>query len=389
MISRNPNDKLNLVIYRDRLLAPTETFISAQGEALSGYSPFYFGMTRVVGIELPAERTVLLSDGSAIGRIQEVLFKATGRSRRLRNQLLLVRPCLVHAHFGFDGTNILPLAHRLRLPLIVTYHGQDATILPEYLRQFRYGRRFLQRQQLMKERCNQFIAVSEFIRRKLLDKSFPEEKIVVHYIGIDNQVFRPRSTILREPMVLFVGRLIEKKGCEFLIRAMQAVQETVPNVALVIVGEGPLRASLERQAMSSLRHFTFVGLQTPEQIRGWMSRATVQCVPSVTAAVGDSEGLPTVVLEAMAMGTPVCAFSSAGIPEAIVNAESGLLAPERDWRTLTANIVTLFTDQGAWESISHAGKDKVRRDFDLRKQCVKLEKIYSETLHRQGMHNNE
>lgn len=233
---------------------------------------------------------------------------------------------------------------------------------------------------MLKHRCDQFIAVSQFIRDRLVERAFPKEKITVHYIGIDTRTFTPLLNVQREPLVLFVGRLVEKKGCEFLIRAMQSVQESVPGIKLVIVGDGPLRPTLEQQAATTLRQCSFVGMQTPEQVRTWMSRAALQCVPSVTAASGDSEGLPTVVLEAMATGMPVVASSSAGIPEAVAHGETGLLAPERDWRALAANIMTLLTDQGAWESMSRAGQQRVRRDFDLHKQCAKLEQIYEQVL---------
>lgn len=389
MISRSPNRKPNIVIYRDSLLPPSETFIRAQGEGISTYAPFHLGLTRVPGVELPSERTFTLSDGFPLGRVQEVIFKFTGYSHKMHKQFLGIGPSLIHAHFGFDGTTILPLVERLRLPLVVTYHGFDATLRPDYLLQSRWGRRYLAREDLLKRRCNQFIAVSQFIQSKLVERGFPEDKIVVHYIGLDTQAFMPVSAVQREPMVLFVGRLVEKKGCEFLIRAMQFVQESAPKTELVIVGDGPLRPSLERQAAATLRHFSFVGVQKPQQIRGWMGRATVFCVPSVVAESGDAEGFGIVFLESQAMGLPVVSFASGGIPEAVANGETGLLAPDRDWRALAENIHFLLTDQAAWKSMSRAGQERVRRDFDLRIQCAKLEQIYGETLVQPGINNNE
>jgi glycosyltransferase involved in cell wall biosynthesis len=163
---------------------------------------------------------------------------------------------------------------------------------------------------------------------------------------------------------------------------MRSVQEWIPQVELVIVGDGPLRASLERQAAETLCRYSFLGLQTPEQIHIWMNRATVLCAPSITAQSGDAEGLPMVVVEALSMGLPVAAFSSAGIPEAVADGETGLLAPERDWRSLAANIAKLLTDGAAWESMSRAGQQRVRRDFNLRRQCEKLEQIYDEIRSR-------
>ncbi len=84
------------------------------------------------------------------------------------------------------------------------------------------------------------------------------------------------------------------------------------------------------------------------------------------------------------MGLPVASFASGGIPEAVTHGETGLLAPERDWRALAANILTLLTDKSAWQQMSDKAQERVRREFDLRKQCTKLEGIYDELLSKQA-----
>ena len=134
----------------------------------------------------------------------------------------------------------------------------------------------------LKERCSLFVAVSQFIRKKLLAQGFPDDKICVHYIGIDTRSFSPSPAVKRRPTVLFVGRLVEKKGCEYLIRAMQSVQEAAPQAELVVIGDGPLRPSLEKLATSTLRRVKFLGLQTQEQIRDWMNQASVLSAGSGT-----------------------------------------------------------------------------------------------------------
>ncbi len=111
-----------------------------------------------------------------------------------------------------------------------------------------------------------------------------------------------------------------------------------------------------------------------------MRSARVFCVPSVTIESGESEGFGQVFAEAQATGLPVASFATGGIPEAVTHGETGLLAPERDWQALAANILTLVIDLAAWESMSRAGEEQVRHAFDLRKQCVKLEQIYAEAI---------
>jgi colanic acid/amylovoran biosynthesis glycosyltransferase len=145
---------------------------------------------------------------------------------------------IIHAHFGLDGVLALPLAKQLNIPLIVTFHGYYATAnLGEIVKKnwWEYGQDYLSRRgqffrelylrkrsQLFEE-ADCFIAVSEFIKNKLTAQGCPENKIKVHYIGIDSDKFTPDSQINRENIVLFVGRLVEKKGCEYLIRAIAQV----------------------------------------------------------------------------------------------------------------------------------------------------------------------
>jgi glycosyltransferase involved in cell wall biosynthesis len=209
-----------------------------------------------------------------------------------------------------------------------------------------------------------------------VDQGFPEEKVIVHYIGIDTDLFKADASVRREPIVLFVGRLVEKKGCEYLIRAMARVQANCPEARLVVIGEGPLRVSLEKLAQQNFPQATFLGAKAPDEVRDWMNRAFVFCVPSTTARNGDQEGFGLVFTEAQAMGLPVVSFASAGVPEAVANGSTGFLVPERDEEGLARNITTLLTDGQVWQRCSEAGMARVRSHFNLRHQTGVLEEIY-------------
>src|SRR5262249_19207401 len=151
------------------------------------------------------------------------------------------------------------------------------------------------------------------------------------HIGIDVERFAPAERQTSpEPVVLFVGRLVAKKGCEYLIRAMAQVQVTRPDAQLVIIGEGPLDAALKALAEQTTCKCVFLGAQSSDEVRSWFQRARLFCLPSVTADTGETEGLPISILESLAMAVPVVSTQHAGIPEAIRDGETGLLAPERD-----------------------------------------------------------
>lgn len=377
------SSKPNILIYRDSLLPASETFVRSQAEALQSFVPYYVGSQRVHGLSLPEERTIVIDRGGALGKTSQVCYKLSGFAPNFFRQIRKLNPALIHAHFGPDGLTALPLAKKLAVPLLVTFHGYDITMKDEYLQQYSYSCRvYLRRKQELKREARLFIAVSRFIQKKLLEQGFPSDKLVQHYIGVDLETFRLDQKVVREPVVLFVGRLVEKKGCEYLIRAMSKVQSVRPEVELTIIGDGPLRPDLERLAGELLCRYRFLGLQSPESVQAWMNRAQVFSVPSITAKSGDAEAFGIVFAEAQAMGLPVVTYDTGGVAEAVAHGETGFLAAERDWGTLAEYILRLLKDEILWQQFSQKGQERVRTLFNLRRQACTLEDIYSSVLRR-------
>ena len=161
---------------------------------------------------------------------------------------------------------------------------------------------------------------------------------------------------------------------------MGKVQAAMPEVELVVIGDGLLRSSLEQQAKTSLRRYRFLGVQPPEIVRDWMHQAQVFCVPSITAKSGDSEGFGLVFTEAQAIGLPVVSNASGGITEAVKHGETGFLVAERDAEGLAAYILRLLEDRDLWQQFSCRGQERVRSVFDLHSQTKKLESIYDKVF---------
>lgn len=369
--------KPNLAIFSGRLLPPSETFIRAQAEGIKQFTPYYLGARFVKGLTLPRERTLVVNSGGSLGAVQEVVFKSFGFAPQFYQKVRQFNPVLIHSHFGPCGALALPLARTLKLPLIVTYHGFDSMMTDEYARQDSISTRvYLKRREALKKEAKLFIAVSEFIGSTLIQKGFPSDKIRVHYIGVDTDFFQADPKVTRESVVLFVGRLAEKKGCEYLIRAMAEVQKRVENVRLVIIGDGALRIELETLAEKLLQRYQFLGLQPSDEVKRWMNRSKLLAVPSITAKNGDSEGLPMVVVEAQSMGLPIVGSIHAGIPEAVINGETGFLVPEQDHQGLAKSILKLLEDETLWEKMSHNGKQRMQSQFNLSQQTKTLDEIY-------------
>jgi colanic acid/amylovoran biosynthesis glycosyltransferase len=374
--------KPKVIIFSDHLLYPSETFIKAQASALCEYEPVYGGSRRVVGLELPQERVYTVSSGGLLGKFRELRFKILGSAPALVKRLGALRPVLLHAHYGPNGLRALPLASTLRLPLITTFHGGDVTITDlRHQKTYLGFRYYLANKAKLKTSDAIFIAVSKFVRRKLLEQGFPGERVLVEYTGVDTKKFRPAPAPPEDrPIILFVGRLVEFKGAEFLIKAASEVQRQFPEVELVLIGDGPLRKDLEKLAKQALRRYRFLGVRTPEEVCNWMKRASVLCMPSITTRSGEAEGFGMVCAEAQAVGKPVVAFDSGGIPEIISHANTGFLAAERDWQALAEYLMILLQNPELRERFGRAGREAILRQFDLQHCTRQLERVYGMVL---------
>jgi len=374
----------SILIYRSSLLPLSETFILSQPEAFERFIPHFVGCTRVDGLPLPEGRSHVIDETGILGSTRKALYRFFGLAPGLARELRRIKPVLVHAHFGLDGVPGLWLARRLDVPLVVTFHGFDVTMKEEYARKYSYEyRRYLRWKRRIQREGSLFIAVSEFVRERLIRQGFPSEKILVHYVGVDTNLFKPDLTISRTPTVLFVGRLVENKGCDFLIRAMTLVQRDIPDASLVVIGNGPLRTQLEQMASTQIRNYQFLGARNQSEVRLWMNRAKVFSVPSFTTSRGTSEGFGLVFAEAQAMGLPVVSFATGGIPEAVAHDVTGLLTGERDVKGLADNIHRMLNDELLWAQFSLAAQKRARELFSLREQTAKLEYIYDRLLMRQ------
>jgi colanic acid/amylovoran biosynthesis glycosyltransferase len=359
--------KPTVLIFKETLLPISETFIAAQSACLTRFVPRYVGLGQVApSLEFPENAILLTSRLTPQASLLQKLYRRTGFAPGFHREAASAGAQLIHAHFASGGRSALPLARHLRVPLVVTLHGSDVTAALDFKR--RYGA-------LWREAAV-FVCVSDFIRQKAIQVGFPREKLQTIFIGVDRNEFHPRETHRDRNLVLFVGRLVEKKGCAYLLRAMAQVHKSHTEAETVVIGDGPLRASLEALAKELRVPCSFLGARPAPAVREWMSKARIFCVPSVTAANGDSEGLGMVFAEAQGMGTPVATFNHAGMSEIVLHGETGLLAEERNTVELASNILRLFVDDALWTRCSEQGVARVANFFDLKRQTGLLEAVY-------------
>ena len=373
-----------VLIYRSDLLPPSETFVAAQAHALRRYTPCFAGLRPIPTTLLidPCDTALFTHSDKPADKIRRRFFLATGIAPQFVRLLERRHPVLLHAHFAIDAAAALPLQKQLGIPLVVTLHGYDATTSDQSLRHYAAGRTYLRHKAELRARARFFICVSDHIRRQALERGVPEDKLRTLPIGVDLNFFIPDPLRSRDldPIVLFVGRLVEKKGCEHLLRAMSLIEARHPSAKLLIVGDGPLLDPLRAQARASLRRCTFLGSQPPSVVRDLLYRATVLAVPSIVAGSGDSEGLPITLCEAQAIGLPIAAFDGPGVSEAVVGDETALLVRQGDESALAEAISRILTDAALAKRLAMAGRRRAEEHFSLEKQTARLEDLYTEAL---------
>ena len=353
-------------IFRAPLFNASETFVQTHALALRRYRPL------LVGLEDKSNALPDLGDRLLVAR-HPLRLKLLGDAGEMAARLRPHRPALVHAHFATDGLLALPLAEALGVPLVTTLHGFDVSRSRAAM--LRSGRLTWMRYALLRHRLQRqgalFVAVSDAIRRRALAEGFPEARTVTLHNGVDLSRFAAGRP---EPgLILHVGRLVEKKGTAVLLKAFGEIARRHPHARLVVIGDGPLRLRLEAAAPPGVR---FTGALPPDGVASWLSRAAMLAAPSLTAGDGDAEGLPTVVLEAAAASVPAVVSDHSGLPEAVADGETGLVAPEGDVAALAGALDTLLASPETCARMGAAARRRAEELFDAAKQAAALEALY-------------
>jgi colanic acid/amylovoran biosynthesis glycosyltransferase len=360
-----------ILVYRDRLVPRSELhFLRRLYVGFERLDALWVGRHRDDGLADLGGEAVFLGRHGALGAIDREMFKHFGVLPRVPD-LHVRRPKLVHAHFGRGGALALPIARALKVPLVVSFYGADATKDKQYRRRFP-PTVFQRRLHALQHEAARFLCVSGFIRDQLIARGFPPEKLFVQHSGVNIDSQYGPDDPASDLYVMFAGRFVEKKGIPSLIEAVRRLEAEGRKLRLVLVGEGPMEAELRRSA-AALRRVEFHGWMPNHELRGWMRNALALCVPSQRAADGDAEGLPTVVIEAMAAGTPVIGSRHAGIGEAVEHEHTGFLIPEQDPEALAAALRRLCDEPGLRHRLGENARQAAVERFDMVTQSRRLE----------------
>jgi colanic acid/amylovoran biosynthesis glycosyltransferase len=286
---------------------------------------------------------------------------------------------IIQCHFGDNGNRAVFLKDVgvIKGKIFTTFHGYDISHsinsrgIDFYDNLFKNG--------------DLFLPISEKWKDELIKLGCEEKKIVVHKMGVDlaKFVFSPQHIgERREVKILTISRLVEKKGVEYGIRAVAKVLEGYPQVQYKIIGDGPLRGHLQ-SLISSLgieQNVHLLGWEQQDDLIGMLQDSDILLAPSVTSENGDQEGIPVVLMEAMAIGIPVVSTQHSGIPELIENGTSGFLVPERDVVELYNTLMYIIDHPEIFLKIQKHARNHVETHHDINKLNDRLVGIYQKLL---------
>jgi colanic acid/amylovoran biosynthesis glycosyltransferase len=364
-------DCSTLLVYRDRIVPRSEAhFLRQQYVGFRRLVPIWIGRRTDDGLPDLRVEPILIGRRGISGALDRLLFKQFGRIPS-EPDLTKLRPRLIHAHFGRGGALALPIARALSLPLVVTFHGGDATKDTHYRRQL-VPTIFQRRCGALLQEAALIVCVAEYIRDVLLARGFPAAKLKVICYGTEPGSDSRPVPPTKRPYLLFVGRFVEKKGVGYLLDAMRMLEREGAAVDLALIGDGPMAEILRREA-APLTSARFLGWLPNDEVRRAMRGALAICVPSVPAQSGDSEGLPNVVLEAMAAAVPVIGSDLGGIGEAVKHECTGFLVPPADPRAIAAAALRLLGDPALHNRMGLAGRAAATEHFNAVAQSRMLE----------------
>ncbi|KRT65818.1 MAG: glycosyl transferase group 1 [Candidatus Dadabacteria bacterium CSP1-2] len=285
---------------------------------------------------------------------------------------------ILHCHFGPNGIISLYLKEMgISGKYITTFHGYDISGYPRIMGENIYNNLF--------RKVDLITWNANLTKRCVIELGCDEDKIIILPYGIRIEKFRfsERKVQDKEPIrILTVGRLVEKKGHEYAIKAIAEVVKRHGNIEYMIAGDGPSRSKLENLVVTlEIENYVkFLGAVDQDEVLKLYERSHIFLLSSVTASDGDSEGLPVVLLEAQAVGLPIISSLHGGIPEGVLDSKSGFLVPEKDVDALADKIEYLIKNPELWSEMGRYGRKFVEERYDIQKLNQRLVKIYKALL---------
>lgn len=360
----------NIAIITPLNNAYSETFIQAHKNKLKGNIKFYFDGVppkKLEGIGYIKSNFINELFYRMLAKLKndnDLLF-----TLRFKKSLKDKKINIVLAEYGTTGVGVLPVCKELNIPLVVHFHGADASVhavidenRESYKAVFNYAR--------------WIIVVSKVMEQKILDLGAPKEKVILNTYG-PNELFNAIVPTFKEKRLIGIGRFVDKKAPYYTILAFKQALNKHPDAKLALAGDGPLLNTCTNlvQHLGIANNVHFLGVITPDQFKEELTNARAFVQHSVTAENGDMEGTPLAILESSSAGLPVISTNHAGIPDVIINNETGLLVDEHDVEGMSINMIKILDDIELAKKLGANGKKRVQEFFSMQRNISKINEL--------------
>ncbi len=354
---------MKIAIVTNKPYASCETFIKAQINLLP------FEIVQLYGVNLPFQLEGRKNQSSSI--FKRMIDRLIGNDAI--NQTVKVfksqKIDVVLAQYGMEGATVLPICRKLKLPLVVHFHGHDAvrnSVIKKYKYQYKE----------MFDYATKIISVSHEMSKRLISIGCLKEKIAYNPYGPNDEFFNVK-TIYSKDQFIAIGRFVEKKAPHLLILAFHKVIRKYGKARLVIAGDGALLDSCKDLvfALGIENHVNLPGRISPEEYKNYLKESIAFVQHSIEAQDGDMEGTPVAILEASAAGLPIISTKHAGIPDVVIDGETGLFCRERDINAMADNMIWVLENRDAALEMGKKGKERIKNNFSMKRHIDGLTKI--------------
>lgn len=342
----------------------SETFIHAHRLIDGAQVSFYFGGDMPTQLE---GKGALLAPSLQRRVFNKLSGKSPSAKQAFADSLKEEGIQIVLAEYGMTGAAIFEVCSQLQIPLVVHFHGYDASVYDVVSKYGQaYGRMF--------EYASFVISVSKKMSEMLIDLGCPSDKLVYAPYGPNDAFLELQTNPAVGKHFLSIGRFVDKKAPYFTLLAFQKAKELGCQAKLILAGDGPLKNTCLNLAKyyGIQDDVIFPGIVKPEEYREYLKSTLAYVQHSMRAENGDMEGTPVAILEAGAAGVPVISTFHAGIPDVILDGVTGLLCKEGDVESMAANMIKLWNDREEAAKMGQRSKERVKSNFSLDKHLDSL-----------------
>ena len=377
--------KKNILIVSPAKIGLTETFIRGHIDQLYGNVFYLYGwdldfktQADVSLVELYKPKSSFLNKFKSL-LPHYIYFRLLQKHKKNYTKQALIKRYMqehhidvVLAEYGTAGSFIAPVCKSLDIPLMVHFHGFDAS-RTDILNTFKKG------YQIMFYYAKKIIVVSNAMKQALIRQGCPETKLLINTYGPHPDYLNIKPD-LESNFIISVGRHTYKKAPYLTILAFQKVLERHPNLKLKMIGDGEL-FDVSKNLVKSLgleNDIILLGGLERKEIVKHLEKAFLFVQHSIVAGNGDSEGTPVGVIEAMAAGLPVVSTRHAGIPDVVIENITGFLVDENDINQMASYILKITDDRELAKCLGRKGKARILSEFTLQKHIATIDRLIEE-----------